>query len=175
MLIAAILITVAAVLKVTTFPFSINPIIAIALFSGAIISDKKLAFMMPLLAMFVSDVLLEISNIAPGFYGMSQLGNYAALLFVTVLGFSLKKTTPLRVAGYSIASSVLFFFLSNSSCYLFDTTLFYGTGITGWMNCLVAGIPFLKNGMVIDLCFSILLFGSYHFAFRKKTMPGIAE
>ena len=43
-LIAVVLIIVAAILKVATYPNSINPIVAIALFSGAIFQDKKLAF-----------------------------------------------------------------------------------------------------------------------------------
>ena len=87
LLIGTILVAFAAILKVSTFPHSINPIIAISLFSGAILKDKKLAFFMPLLAMFVSDIMLELFNIAPGFYGIGQVGNYASLLLVTALGF----------------------------------------------------------------------------------------
>jgi hypothetical protein len=44
---------------------------------------------------------------------------------------------------------------------LFDNASTYGAGIQGWANCLVAGLPFLRNGMAIDLCFSVLLFGTY--------------
>ena len=62
-LIGMVLVTLAAIMKVVTFPYSINPIIAISLFSGAIIKDKKFAFAMPLLAMFMSDLMLEIFNI----------------------------------------------------------------------------------------------------------------
>ncbi len=116
---------------------------------------------MPLMAMFVSDLMLEVFNIAPGFYGYGQIGNYASLLLVTVLGFSMKKTSPLRVAGYSVASTLLFFFLSNTNCFFFDTFNTYGTGFQGWATCLAAGIPFVKNGLAIDLGFSVLLFGTY--------------
>ena len=104
-LIGMVLVTLAAIMKVVTFPHSINPIIAISLFSGAIIKDKKIAFAMPLLAMFMSDLMLEIFNVAPGFYGMGQIGNYFSLLFVTVLGLTMKKINPINVIGYSVASS----------------------------------------------------------------------
>lgn len=168
LLIGTILVAFAAILKVTTFPHSINPIIAISLFSGAILKDKKSAFAMPLLAMFVSDIMLELFNIAPGFYGIGQVGNYASLLLVTALGFGMKKINPINVVGYSIASSLLFFVLSNTNCFLFDNLNSYGTGILGWANCLVAGIPFVKNGLAIDLCFSSILFGSYSLLLKKS-------
>lgn len=160
-IIGTALVLFAAILKVTTFPFSINPIIAISLFSGVVIKDKKLAFLMPLMSMFVSDLMLEVFNIAPGFYGYGQIGNYASLLLVTVLGFSMKKISPLRIVGYSVASTLLFFFLSNTNCFFFDTFNTYGTGFQGWSTCLAAGIPFVKNGLAIDLGFSVLLFGTY--------------
>ena len=160
-IIGTALVLFAAILKVATFPFSINPIIAISLFSGVVIKDRKLAFLMPLMAMFVSDLMLEVFNIAPGFYGIGQIGNYASLLLVTVLGFSMKKISPLRVVGYSIMSTLLFFFLSNTNCFFFDTFNTYGTGFQGWATCLAAGIPFVKNGLAVDLGFSVLLFGTY--------------
>ncbi len=163
-IIGTALVLFAAILKVATFPFSINPIIAISLFSGVVIKDKKLAFLMPLMAMFVSDLMLEVFNIAPGFYGYGQIGNYASLLLVTVLGFSMKQIAPLKVAGYSVASTILFFILSNTNCFFFDTFNTYGTGFQGWATCLAAGIPFVKNGLAVDLGFSVLLFGTYTLA-----------
>jgi hypothetical protein len=160
-LIGAALVVLAAVLKITTFPHSVNPIIAISLFSGAIISNKKMAFVLPLFAMLISDVLLEVLNIAPGFYGMGQIGNYASLLFVTLLGFQMKKINTVSVVGFSIASSLIFFFLSNTNSYFFENYNTYGTGFQGWANCMIAGIPFVKNSLVTDLCFSAVLFGTY--------------
>lgn len=168
LLIATSLILFAAILKVVTYPNSFNPIIAISLFSGAIMTDKKMAFLLPLLAMLLSDVLLEVLHIAPGFYGMGQIGNYAALLFVTVLGFFIKKISILNVLGFSIASSFLFFLLSNTNVYLFDNFQTYQKSFSGWMTCLAAGVPFLKNRIPTDLFFSVLLFGSYALAFRSQ-------
>jgi hypothetical protein len=73
----------------------------------------------------------------------------------------MKKISPLRVAGYSVASTLLFFFLSNTNCFFFDTFNSYGAGFQGWATCLAAGIPFVKNGLAVDLGFSALLFGTY--------------
>ena len=168
-LIGISLIAFAAIMKVVTYPQSFNPIIAISLFSGVVISDKKLAFIMPLLAMFIADVIFEVFNIAPGFYGMEQMGNYAALLFITVLGFTMKKINAFNVIGYSIVSSLIFYVLSNTNSFLFDTFNMYEPGFSGWTNCMIAGLPFVKNGILTDLFFSILLFGGYVLVTKRSS------
>ena len=172
LLIAIVLVLFAAILKMTTYPHTFNPIIAIALFSGVVITDKKLAFAMPLLAMFASDIILEIFNIAPGFYGYEQIGNYACLLFVTLFGFTMKKINIVSVAGYSIGSSILFFLLSNTNSFLFDTFGSYENSVAGYIKCMVAGIPFIK--FAPDLIFSALLFGTYSLVFKTTERRAVA-
>ena len=138
--------------------------IGMAVFAGAVIKDKRLAFAFPLLAMFLSDVLFEVFNIAPGFWGWGQLVGYAILALITVISFSMKKINVVAVAGYSIGSSLLFFFLSNSAFFVFDNPVYhtYPQGFDGYIDCLVGGIPFLKTGIVADLVYSGVLFGSYY-------------
>jgi len=171
---AVVLIIFAALMKVLTYPHSFNPIIAISLFSGALITDRKMAFAMPLLAMFFSDVIFDVFNIAPGFYGWEQIGNYASLLAVTLLGFAMKKINLISVLGFSIAASLLFFLLSNTNTFLFDQFNTYENGLSGWAKCLAAGIPFVRNGMITDLCFSAILFGGYVLIQKTFTRKVIA-
>lgn len=171
-LIAGLIILLAAVLKVATYPHTFSPIIAIALFSGVVITDKKLSFFMPLMAMFVSDLILEIFKIAPGFYGMGQIGNYAALLFITFLGFSMKKISIINVVGYSLLSSLLFFFLSNTNTFIFDSFNYYEKSFKGYFQCMSAGIPFIK--FIPDLIFSVILFGSYSLVIKIIQRKAIA-
>ena len=169
-LIAMLMIVAAALSRIAFYPLNFSPVIAMALFGGAVIKDKKLAFILPLLAMFISDVLFEITGIAPGFWGWGQLVGYGILALITVFGFNLKKISALNVAGFSIASSLIFFFLSNSSVWLFDAVT-YTKNFTGWASCLAAGIPFLQNGLAADLVYSTVFFGGYYllerFAFNK--------
>ena len=174
-IIAALLVFFAATLKVVTFPLSFNPIIAIAFFSGAVIKDRKFSFAMPLLAMFVSDVMMEVLNIAPGFYGLGQIGNYLSLLMVTILGFAMKKPSVLSIGFFSVMSSLLFFVLSNTNCFLFDNSGFYGSGMQGWLNCLAAGVPFVRNGLFTDLFFSTVLFSSYYLVTLAKSRKSLAN
>jgi len=172
LLIAAVLIIFAAGLKVVTYPHTYSPIIAIALFSGVVITDKKLSFAMPLLAMFASELILEFFTSTQGFYGLEQVGNYAALLFITALGFAMKKINIPSVVGFSLASSVLFYFLSNTNTFLFDTFNSYENSFAGYIKCMTAGIPFIKY--VQDLVFSAILFGSYVLVFRSSRSKVIA-
>ncbi len=172
LLVAVVLILFAALLKVATYPHTFSPIIAIALFSGVVITDKKLSFAMPLLAMFASDIILEIFTSTPGFYGLEQIGNYASLLFITLLGFKMKKISIINVAGFSLASSLLFYFLSNTNTFLFDTFNSYANSFAGYISCMTAGIPFIKY--IQDLVFSVILFGSYVLVFKSTRSKVIA-
>ncbi len=158
-----VLIVVSAALKAITFPYSITPIIAISFFSGVSFKNRQWAFSMPLFAMFLSDCLMEIFRDGQGFYGMGQIGNYVSLLAVTFIAtfFNGKKTWQI-LAGAPLAS-LIFFFLSNTNCFLFDTSGFYGTGINGWMNCLIAGIPFLEKGILTDLSYVLILLTANHY------------
>ncbi|MBK7433732.1 MAG: hypothetical protein IPI66_07410 [Chitinophagaceae bacterium] len=114
-LIAVLLILAAAISRVLMYPDNFSPMIGMAIFGGAMLKDKRLAFALPLFSMFLSDLMFEVFHIAPGFWGWGQLVGYAIFAGITLMAFSLKKVTVLRVAGYSILSSVIFFLLSNLS------------------------------------------------------------
>lgn len=176
LIIAVVLIIAAALSRVFMYPHNFSPIIGMAIFAGAVIKDKRLAFAFPLLAMFLSDVMFEVFNIAPGFWGWGQLVGYAILALITVIAFSMKKINVFYVAGYSIGSSLLFFFLSNSAFFVFDNPIYhiYPQNFSGYIASLVGGLPFLKTGIIADLVYSGVLFGTYflvkHYAFSKKVV-----
>lgn len=155
------MILVAAVSRVAFYPITYSPMIAMALFGGAVIKDKKLAFAVPLLAMFLSDFIFEVSGIATGFWGWGQLVGYGIFASITLLGFAVKKINVPVVAGFAILSTLLFFFLSNSSVWLLSSGITYPKTFAGWMSCLAAGIPFLKNDLITNLVYSGVFFGGY--------------
>jgi hypothetical protein len=174
LIIAVLLIVIAAFSRVILYPHNFSPIIGMAIFAGAVIKDKRLAFAFPVLAMFLSDVIFEVSGIADGFWGLGQLVGYGILALITIIAFSMKKINVLSVAGYSIGSSLLFFFLSNSAFFVFDNPIYhtYSQDFSGYLATLAGGLPFLKTGIVADLVYCTVLFGAYFlvqsFAFSKK-------
>ena len=84
-LIVTIMILVVAFSRLLTNEFQIwnfTPIIAMSLFSGAQIRDKRFAFLIPLIAMLITDAFL-------GFY-TGILVTYCALMIITAFGFLLR-------------------------------------------------------------------------------------
>ena len=175
-LVAVLMIVLAAVSRVVFYQqeFYFSPVIAMALFSGAVIKDKKLAFVMPIVSMFIADALFELSGIAPGFWGWGQLVGYGILALITLFGFYLKKINVLNVAGFSIASSLIFFFLSNSSVWILDNSSYYAKTFSGYMDCLAAGVPFLRTGLAADLVYSAIFFGGYVLLGKTTTDRAVA-
>lgn len=171
-ILAVILVLAAAISRVVLYPHNFSPIIGMALFGGAVIKDKRFAFVLPLFAMFISDCMFEFSGIAPGFWGWGQLVGYSILALITIIGFNLKKVNVVNVLVYSLMSSVIFFVLSNLSFFLIDNKIYhtYTNDFAGLKNCFVQALPFFK--WHVDLIYSTILFGTYYlvtnFAFNKK-------
>ena len=94
-------------------PYGFAPQWAMAIFGGAIIKDKKLAFILPLLSMFISDALYEVlyrngvGNIR-GFYE-GQFTNYILFGLMTFFGFFIKNFNVGKIALASIAAPTLIF------------------------------------------------------------------
>src|SRR5439155_25764292 len=103
-LLSAILI--AAALRLVPHPPNFAPIGAMALFSGAYLGRRSLAFVAPLGAMLLSDAVL-------GFYSGMWVTYLAIALIVLVGWVVLSRVSPLRVGGAAIVSSILFFVVSN--------------------------------------------------------------
>src|SRR5262245_60389019 len=82
-------------------PFGFERQLALALFSGAIIKDKKVAFVLPLVSMFISDLLYQVLYNAglSGIYGFypDQWINYLLYASVVAFGFLIKKVRVLNV------------------------------------------------------------------------------
>ena len=164
LIIAILMILAAAISRLVLYPNNISPIIGMALFGGAVIKDKKLAFAMPLLAMFLSDVMFEVFKVAPGFWGWWQLLNYGALAVITCFGFFLKKINVINVAVFSILSTIIFYLLSNTISFFADLQIyhFYAQNFSGYIDCMIAGLPFMAKGFLIDLTYCAVLFGGYY-------------
>src|SRR6185503_14137617 len=98
-------------------PFGFAPQIAMAIFGGAVIKDKKLAFLLPLLSMFISDALYEILyrngvGTMKGFYE-GQVTNYILFGAMTLFGFFIEKFKVAQIIIAALAAPTTFFILSN--------------------------------------------------------------
>jgi hypothetical protein len=153
-------IAAAAALRLVPHPPNLSPIDAMALFSGAYLGRRGIAFVAPLAALLLSDAVL-------GFYhGMATV--YATVALIVVIGWWLSlRRTPLRIGGAAIMSSVLFFVITNFGMWLFSG--FYPVTYAGLVACYTAAIPFFQNTIAGDLFYATLLFGG--FALAERLMP----
>ena len=155
-------IAAAAALRLVPHPPNFSPIGAIALFSGAYLGRRGLAFVAPLAALFLSDLVL-------GFYhGMGTV--YFSVALIVVLGaVALRRTSAPRVGIAAVTSSVLFFVITNFGMWLFSG--FYPHSFAGLETCFIAAIPFFQNTLAGDLFYAALLFGG--FAVAERLIPQI--
>ena len=150
----------AAALRLVPHPPNFAPITAMALFSGAYLGRRPLAFVAPLGAMVLSDAIIGFHS------GMPFV--YTSVVAIVLLGwFALSRVTVLRLAGAAIASSVLFFVVTNFGTWLLSG-MYPLTG-SGLAACYVAAIPFFQNTVAGDLFYTGVLFGG--FALLERAVP----
>ena len=142
-----------------------TPLAAMALFGGTYLINKKWAFIIPLTAIFISDIIFEIYN-GTGFYP-DMIFVYGSMALITCLGFYLRgREQRQTIMVASLTGSIIFFLLTNFGTW---TTGYYGYTASGLMNCYVAGIPFFKGTLIGDLFYNIVFFGV--FALARRMTP----
>lgn len=151
-------------------PLGFAPQIAMALFGGSVIKDKKLSFLLPLLSMLISDIIYEIlfvAHISPikGFYSGQAL-NYALFAGITFIGFYIKKENVLSILAGSLVGATVFFLLSNFGVWIGGgldiNNVPYPKTFDGLIYCYTAALIFYKGALLSTLFFSAVLFGGYY-------------
>ena len=173
-----LLVVVAAVYRLIPRPVNFAPQIAMALFSGAVIKDKRWAFALPILSMLLSDALYQVLFIngftnTPGFYE-GQWQNYLLFALLVFVGFTIKKINILQITVASLAAPTLYFLISNFLVWASNGAtrgLDRPKTFNGLMLCYADGIPFYGMSILATLVFSAILFGSYLFV-RKYQEVG---
>lgn len=141
-----------------------TPVAAMALFGGATLSNKRLAYILPIIAMFLSDLII-------GFHS-TMWAVYLAFVATVFIGTKINgNIKPLNVVTASIASSSLFFIVTNFAVWLGSTL--YPQNVTGLIECYIAAIPFFYNGLIGDLFYSGILF--IVFALAAQRFPQLAK
>ena len=167
------LIVLAALTRLLPHPPNFSPVEAIALFGGAYFAARGWALVVPLVAMFLSDLALGLVNGGIYFDYFASAGFllvYACIALSTMLGFGLRgRVNGARVLGYSLAGSVLFFLVTNFGAWLGSPA--YPQNAAGLAAAYVAGIPFFQWTVLGTLFYAALLFGG--FALLRRQVPAL--
>jgi hypothetical protein len=146
----------------TNWLSNFTPLAAIALCSAAYL-PKKYKFSVPLLTLFISDVIINLSYGAP-LLDFQILVRYVALALVGLIGVLLQNRASLKtLLPASIAASTLFYVITNTFSWLSD--LGYTRNLAGLIQSLTVGLPqysatptwmFFRNSLLSDLIFTCL-------------------
>src|SRR5262245_33859277 len=140
------------------------PLSAIALCTAAYVPSKY-QFSVPLLTVFISDVVINLRYGAP-LLDPQILVRYGALALVGCLGLLLQNRASLKtLLPASIVASTVFYIVTNTFSWLSDPG--YAKNFAGLIQSLTIGLPqysatptwmFFRNSLLSDLLFTGLFF-----------------
>ncbi len=168
------IVVLAAMSRLLPHPPNFTPIGGMALFGAAYFSKKYWAFLVPLIALWISDLVLNNVLYAAYFDGFSWMGIpmvYAALILIVLMGKGLlKKIKTGNLLFASVLASAIFFLVTNLGSWWMDPI--YPKTAIGIIEAYVAGIPFFWNTLAGDLFYTTVLFGGFELI--KKVYPTLA-
>jgi hypothetical protein len=149
------------------------PLAALAL-CGPAIFPRRVALLLPLSILLISDVALNV-HFGAAFVPGELLPRYAALGLIAALGLWLRES---RKAGAflcaSVAGSSAFYLITNTASWLVSPV--YAKTVAGWIQALTVGTPgypptwlFFRNSLVSDVFFTAAFLVSLRLASHVKT------
>ena len=160
--IAITLVLLGVVLRVLPHPANFAPIAAIAIFGGAVL-PRKLAVLVPLGAMILSDAVIGFHNLI-----LVTWGCYA---FIALMSHMMLKKRSITTTGvFAVSSSLLFFSVTNFAVWVWSGM--YTHTLAGLSQCFILALPFFRNTLLSDIIYTAVLFGLYAFAVQ---MAGVVS
>ena len=143
--------------RIFPHPPNFTPILALAIFGGAYLPNRITAISLPIISMFISDLII-------GFH--SQIFTvYAAIILLSILGHLMKTKNFKNFAITGFTGSLIFFIITNFSVWLGGSL--YPLTIDGITQCYIMAIPFFHNTLISTILFLTILFFGYTFAEKK--------
>ena len=154
----------AAMTRLLPHPPNFTPIGAMALFGGVYFVRKETAFIVPLTAMFLSDLVLGMTLYGHAIWKPMPVA-YVCFALTVLLGRIIRSNpTPSRIAAATLAGSLLFFIISNFGVWVNGSL--YPKTLDGLTACYIAAIPFARNMLAANVFYTAVLFGGFSLAER---------
>ncbi|WP_435007787.1 DUF6580 family putative transport protein [Tundrisphaera lichenicola] len=173
----ATLTVLAAVSRVLPHPPNFTPTMAIALFGAATFGSFRSAILVSFGALLASDAILQLTyqlgwQPSRGFY-QGQWVVYSCVAATMLIGASLRNRRNVATIGAAaLASSLLFFVATNFAVWASDDLgTYYPRTMAGLVLCYEAALPFFRNSLAGDACFTLALFGSL--ALAEARFPAV--
>lgn len=141
----ATMVTIFAVAFTRLLPHwpNFTPVLAVALCGGMLYSDRR-GFIIPLVAMILSDVAMGLSFGAEYALHTTQLYVYACVAATALLGRLMSSRSSFTtVAAGGLISGTMFFLVTNGAVWLHGSMYPHSAG--GLMACYGAGLAFYRD------------------------------
>ena len=152
-----IIIFLVSLTRIFPHPPNFTPILALAIFGGAYFPNKIAALTLPVIAMFLSDLIL-------GFHSQMYVV-YGTIVILSFLGNIIKTKNIKNLVISGLAGSLFFFIITNFSVWISGSL--YPLTFDGLIQCYIMAIPFFHNTLISTLLFLSVLFFGYNFAEKK--------
>jgi hypothetical protein len=146
------LVALLALSRLIPHPPNFTPILGMAVFSGAIINKRFFAYLVPLLAMLLSDLYL-------GFHASMPIIYFSLAICVLIGTFIEARVTTLN-SFLSISLGVLAFFLITNFMVWYGSGM-YESSISGLLTCYFMGLPFVQNTFISSILYGMGAFLIY--------------
>lgn len=170
-------VAVAALFRLIPHWPNFTPMASIALMGGALVANRFMGFIIPLIALVISDVLtIKLINyqwitVEDYFSSPSTLLLYLGFIAIIAIGFLLRKRHSwTNLASASLASALIFFLISNFGVWLGNSL---PKTFVGLLATFELGIPFFSYNLLGNVFYTFLFFGIFHFIYSKN--PNLAK
>ena len=169
------LIIIAALSRILPHPPNVTPVAAMGIFGAAYFVSKRWAYVIPFLALFISDLVLN--NIflrsfipdATGLIWFTKISLFVYLGFGLTIWLSkilLKNINTSNIIKATLLASLIFYVVSNLGVWLTmpNTTM----SIVGLFEVYIAGLPYLLNSILGNFFFVAVFFGIAEYVRSKE-------
>lgn len=158
-LVAILFVVVCLLTRLAPHPANFTAIGALALWSNRFFPNRIGAFLLPLIALFLSDLVL-------GFHS-TMVWVYGAFALVSVMSLWLDPAkSALQLLPATLLGSLLFFVVTNFGVWISGEL--YPMNLNGLKECYVMAIPFFKNQLLGDFTYSAVCYFVYKFQLQHK-------
>lgn len=149
------IIVLAVFSRLIPHPPNFTSLIAVALFSGVYLDNKTLAISIPIITMFLSDLII-------GFHDLITFV-YLSFVIIVLLGFAISKKKTIRnIITANITAAFIFYLLTNLGVWYSGSL--YPKSLDGLYLSYFAALPFLTNSILSSLFYSMIIFGGFELA-----------
>jgi hypothetical protein len=151
-----------------------TPIGAMALFGGCYYKSKWKALLIPLITLWLSDVVIDslVYYHSLTWFYQGFIWVYAAFALMVLIGMFIKKVSVKSIIIAGIVATFAHWIITDLGVWFghgldITTGKPYTFDLAGLWKCLLLAIPFEKNMLLGNFVFGAAMFGGFEWAQRK--------